>query len=67
MLKTEKEYEAALREIDRLWDAEPDTMEGAQFLKFVCEVGEYENEHYPIPAPSKWDRIIYRLQSRRWF
>jgi HTH-type transcriptional regulator/antitoxin HigA len=51
-IKTEADYEAALKEIEDLFDAEPGTPEGDQLDILITLVEAYENEHYDIPANS---------------
>jgi HTH-type transcriptional regulator/antitoxin HigA len=47
-IKTEADYEAALHEIEVLFDAEPDTPEGDRLDALVTLVEAYEAEHYPM-------------------
>jgi len=51
-IKTEADYDAALLEIETLFDAEPDTPEGDRFDQLVTQVEAYERDHYPIPPIS---------------
>ncbi|KKB11008.1 hypothetical protein VE25_14550 [Devosia geojensis] len=46
---TEEDYRGALREIDRLWGAEPGTPEEAQLDAWVSLVEAYEKKHHPTP------------------
>ena len=55
-IKTETDYEAALKEIADLLDAEPGTPEGDRLEILATLVEAYEDEHYDIPAP---DPIVY--------
>lgn len=50
-LDTENDYECALKEIERLWNAEPGTPEGRLLDDLIDRVMIYENEHHPIPQP----------------
>jgi HTH-type transcriptional regulator / antitoxin HigA len=63
-IKTEKDYEAALEEIDRLFDAKPGTSEGDHLEVLTTLVEVYENQHYSIPAPDPVEAIKYFLESR---
>lgn len=47
-IKTEADYEAALEEIDRLMDAEPDTPEGDRLDVLTTLVEAWEQKHYQI-------------------
>lgn len=48
-IKTDEDYQAALAEIDRLFDAIPNTPEGDRLGVFVALVEAYEREHFPMP------------------
>jgi HTH-type transcriptional regulator/antitoxin HigA len=50
-IKTEADYEAALEEIDRLMDAEPDTPEGDRLDVLTTLVEAWEQKHYQIEDP----------------
>ena len=51
-IHTEAEYEAALAEIERLFDAAPHTPEGDRLEVLATLVEAYEEQHYSIPAPT---------------
>ena len=63
-IKTETDYHSALRQIDRLWRAEPDTPEGDKLEVLVALVEAYEKKHHPIPLPDPIDAIEYYIESR---
>jgi HTH-type transcriptional regulator / antitoxin HigA len=63
-IRTEAEYEAALAEIDRLFDAAPHTPEGDRLEVFATLVEAYEEQHYSIPAPDPIEAIKYYMESR---
>lgn len=63
-IKTEADYQAALEEIDRLFDAAPDTPEGDRLEVLTTLVGAYEDKHYNIPLPDPIEAIIYYIESR---
>ncbi len=63
-IHTEREYEQALKEIEHLWDAEPDTPEGDRFEGLVTLVEAYEEEHYSIDPPDPIEEIKYYMESR---
>ncbi len=44
----EAAYEAALAEIEQLWDAQPGTPDGTRLSALVDLVEAYEEKHYPI-------------------
>ena len=63
-IKTEADYQAALAEIERLFDAAPNTPAGDRLDVLVTLVEAYEEEHYSIPAPDPIDAITYHMESR---
>lgn len=50
-IKTESDYQAALREIEGLMDAQPDTLEGDRLDIMTTLIEAYEARHYPIDPP----------------
>ena len=63
-IKSEADYEAALEEIDRLFDAASDTPEGDRLEVLVTLVEAYEEKHYAIPLPDPIEAILYHMESR---
>jgi HTH-type transcriptional regulator/antitoxin HigA len=63
-LQNDADYEAALAEIDRLFNAEPGTPEGARLEVLMILVEAYEDEHCPVPLPDPIDAIKYHMESR---
>ena len=63
-IKTEEDYEAALAEIERLFDAVPNTPEGDRLEVLTTLVEAYEDKHYSIPIPDPIEAIEYYLESR---
>lgn len=61
-LKTELDYEKALKRLEVIFDATPDTKEGdeAEILSMMIE--QYENLHYPIEAPDPIEAIKIRME-----
>ncbi len=65
-IKTERDYETALQEIQRLWDVEDDSPESDILEIFVTLVEAYEKEHYELPPPDPIAAIEYFMESRGW-
>jgi HTH-type transcriptional regulator/antitoxin HigA len=63
-IRTEADYEAALAEIDRLFDAAPNTPAGDRLEVLATLVEVYEEQHYSIPAPDPIEAIKYHMESR---
>lgn len=47
-IRTEADYDAAIAEIERLWEAEPGTDDGDKLSILAMLVEKYEDEHWPI-------------------
>lgn len=62
-IKTEADYEAALKEIEYLFDAEPGTPKGDHLEILSTLVEAYEDKHYDIPAPDPIEAILYFMES----
>jgi len=50
-IKTDAYYQAALKEIENLFDAAPDTLEGDRLEVLTTLVEAYEDRKYNIPLP----------------
>ena len=60
-IRNEEECEAALKEIEKLWGAEPGTTESDRLEVLALLVRVYEDEHHPIPPPDPIQAIRFRL------
>ncbi len=63
-IRTEEDYQAALAEIERLFDASPGTPEGDHLEVLLTLVEAYEEEHYSIPDPDPVEALHYYMESR---
>jgi HTH-type transcriptional regulator / antitoxin HigA len=63
-IRTEVDYEAALEEIERLMDAEPDTAEGDRLDILTTLVEAYEAAYHPIEAPDPIAALEYFMEQR---
>jgi HTH-type transcriptional regulator / antitoxin HigA len=63
-IHTEADYEAALIEIDRLFNAVPNTPEEEHLEVLAMLVEAYEEQRYNIPPPDPIEAIIYHMESR---
>ncbi len=63
-IKTEADYKAALKEIENLFDAVPNTPAGDRLDVLATLVEAYEEQHYPIPSPDPVEAILYHMESR---
>jgi HTH-type transcriptional regulator/antitoxin HigA len=60
-IKTENDYDQALKRIDELWYAKDGTPQGDELDILVTLVQAYDAEHYPIPPPTPIDAIKFRM------
>lgn len=62
MIKTEADYLKALKAVDAIFKAKPDTPEGDQLELLTLLIEQYENRHYPISAPDPIEAIKFRME-----
>ena len=62
LLKTESDYNEALKRIEELFDAESGTTEADELELLVALVELYEKEHFPIEAPDPVSAIKFRME-----
>ena len=62
VLKTEADYNEALKSFEIVFDAPADSIEGdkAELLSILIE--NYENQHCPIEAPDPIEAIKFRME-----
>ncbi len=63
-IKNHKDYKNALNAIERLWDAEPETLEGDQLDILVTLVEKYEEKHFPIDSPDPIEAIKFIMEQK---
>ena len=63
-IKNEKDYQEALAEIERLFDATPETPNGDRLEVLMTLVAVYEDAHYAMPEPDPVEAINYFMESR---
>lgn len=63
VIKTEEEYQNALRELDKIFDAKPGTPEGDRFELLSVLNDLYEQRHFPVETPDPIEAIKFRLGS----
>ena len=63
-IRGERDYEAALKEIEALMDAAAGTSEGDRLEVLVTLVEAYEARHWAIDPPDPIDAIRFRLEQR---
>jgi HTH-type transcriptional regulator/antitoxin HigA len=63
-IRSEGDYEKALRKVERLWGARSGTPEGDRLDVLATLIDVYENEHYPIDPPDPIEAIKFRMEQQ---
>jgi HTH-type transcriptional regulator/antitoxin HigA len=61
-IKTEKDYQKALRRLEVIFDARPGTKDGNELEILSILIEHYENEHYPLEEPDPIEAIKFRME-----
>ena len=61
-IKTEKDYNMALKRLEEIFDAKIGTSESDEADILGLMVDEYEKKHYPIEAPDPIEAIKIRME-----
>ena len=63
-IKNVRDYQKALKEIDGLMDARPNTPEGDRLDVLVTLVDAWEEKHWPIDLPDPVEAILFAMEHR---
>ena len=63
-IRTNRDYQAALKEIEALWEARSGTTEADRLEVLTLLVQAYEAEHYPIPDPDPIELLLHVMEAR---
>ncbi len=63
-IRSKADYRAALKEVERLWNAEPGSRNGDRVEVLVTLIEAYEAKHHPIPAPDPIAAIEFMLEQK---
>ncbi len=63
-IRTKADHRAALKEVERLWDAAPGTAEGDRVEILVTLIEAYEARHFPIAAPDPIAAIEFMMEQK---
>lgn len=63
-LKTKADYKAALKEVETLMQAKPNTPAGDRLDVLVTLVEAYEARHYPMELPDPVDAIKFTMEQK---
>ena len=62
LIKTDAEYEQALKRLEKIFDAKQGTPESDEADILGMLIDEYEKKHYPIEAPDPIEAIKIRIE-----
>jgi HTH-type transcriptional regulator/antitoxin HigA len=63
-IKTEQDYELALKRVDLIFDAKPNSTADDELNILVTLIEKYEQIHYPIPEPDPIEAIKFMMEQR---
>src|SRR6266404_6154743 len=63
-IRTKKDYDAALEEVERLWGAKSGTLEGDRLDVLATLIDAYEDVHYPMDPPDPIAAIKFRMEQQ---
>ena len=63
-IKTDRDYDAALKEVERLWGAKDGTPEGDRLDVLATLIEVYEDKHYPMDPPDPIEAIKFRMEQQ---
>ena len=61
-IKNQKDYKSALKRIELLWDAKPNTPHGDELEILATLVEAYEDKKFPIIPPDPIEAIKFRME-----
>jgi HTH-type transcriptional regulator/antitoxin HigA len=61
-IKTEIDYQNALKRLEVIFDAKPGTPEGDELEILGLLIDDYETKHFPIDLPDPIEAIKYRME-----
>ena len=62
MIKTEEDYQQALKRLEVIFDASIDSPEGDEAEILSIPIEKYKDEHYPIGSPDPIEAIKFRME-----
>src|SRR5437588_5984867 len=63
-IRTKRDYEAALKEVERLWGAKTGTSDGDRLDVLATLLDAYEAGHSPIDPPDPIEAIKFRIEQQ---
>lgn len=63
-IKTDADYRAALKEVESLMTAKPNTPEGEKLDILVTLIEAYEHKHFPLDLPDPVEAIKFEMEQK---
>jgi HTH-type transcriptional regulator/antitoxin HigA len=63
-IKTDADHEAALLEIERIWNSKEGTPDGDRLEILITLTEAYEDAHFPMDMPDPIEAIKFRLEQQ---
>jgi HTH-type transcriptional regulator / antitoxin HigA len=63
-IRSRRDHEDALREVERLWGAKAKTRAGDRLDVLATLIDAYEAEHYPMDPPDPIEAIKFRMEQQ---
>jgi HTH-type transcriptional regulator / antitoxin HigA len=63
-IRTAKDYEAALKDVERLWGAKSGTPEGDRLDVLATLIDAYEAAQFPMDPPDPIEAIRFRMEQQ---
>lgn len=63
-IKTDADYRAALKEVENLMMAEPNTPEGEKLDVLVTLIKAYERKYFPLDLPDPVEAIKFEMEQK---
>ena len=63
-IRSEKDHEAALAEVERLWGAKSGTPRGDRLDVLATLIEAYEDKHFPMDPPDPVEAIKFRMEQQ---
>jgi HTH-type transcriptional regulator / antitoxin HigA len=63
-IRSNADYEAALKEVEQLWGAKSGSREGDRLDVLATLIDAYESEHFPLDPPDPIEAIKFRMEQQ---
>jgi HTH-type transcriptional regulator / antitoxin HigA len=63
-IRSRRDHEAALKEVERLWGAKAGTRDGDRLDVLATLIDAYETEHYPMDPPDPIEAIKFPMEQQ---